>query len=161
VKPLAVIIMGSPMDREYSNTIAVALSRLGVDVVQRIGSAQRTPHHVLEMVRAYDAEQRPKVFITIAGLGNALSGLVDPQVTAPVIACPPPGPGEDVWSSLRQPPGVAPAVVLDPLNAAMLATKILAQTTPALAETIELEHERHRSRISVADRNLNEGWHDE
>jgi 5-(carboxyamino)imidazole ribonucleotide mutase/phosphoribosylaminoimidazole-succinocarboxamide synthase len=161
VKPLVIIIMGSPMDRDYANTVATALGRLGVEVVQRIGSAQRTPQHVLSMARAYDAEQRPKVFITIAGLSNALSGLIDPQVKAPVIACPPTGPLEDVWSSLRQPPGVAPGVVLDPMNAAMLAAKILALTSPELAETVELEHERHRSRISVADRDLNEGWHDD
>ena len=51
------------------------------------------------------------------------------DVAAPVIACPPYSEkfgGADLFSSLRMPSGVAPAVVLDPAGAAQLAAKILA-----------------------------------
>jgi len=66
--------------------------------------------------------------MTVAGRSNALSGFVDGAVSAPVIACPPPTDalgGADLYSSLRMPSGIAPAVVLEPANAALLAAKIL------------------------------------
>ena len=40
--------------------------------------------------------------------------------------------GADLYSSLRMPSGVAPAVVLEPAGAALLAAKILALADPAL-----------------------------
>ena len=63
--------------------------------------------------------------------------MVDANVTAPVIACPPYADrfgGADLYSSLRMPSGVAPAVVLEPSAAALLAAKILALADPALRE---------------------------
>ena len=81
----------------------------------------------------YEADPRPKVYITVAGRSNALSGFVDGAVSAPVIACPPPSEafgGADIFSSLRMPSGIAPAVVLEPANAALLAAKILGLVDP-------------------------------
>ena len=37
MKPLVVILMGSPADREHSGRIADACSRVGLDAVIRIG----------------------------------------------------------------------------------------------------------------------------
>jgi 5-(carboxyamino)imidazole ribonucleotide mutase len=104
-----------------------------------IGSAHKTPAHVLEIVRGYEADLRPKVYVTIAGRSNALSGFVDAQVTAPVIACPPPSStfgGADIYSSLRMPGGVAPAVVLDPAGAALAAAKILGLADAAIRQSV-------------------------
>jgi phosphoribosylcarboxyaminoimidazole (NCAIR) mutase len=78
---------------------------------------------------------------------------VDAQVSAPVIACPPPSDafgGADVFSSLRMPSGVAPAVVLDPANAALLAAKILGLSDAALRDAVT--HQQHQN----ADRLLQE-----
>ena len=50
-----------------------------------------------------------------------------------MIACPPYSDrfaGADLYSSLRMPSGVAPAVVLEPAGAALLAAKILAWPIP-------------------------------
>lgn len=126
--PLLVIIMGSKADAPHSQKIADAAQQLGLDVVQRIGSAHKTPLHVLKLLAEFEADPRAKVYITVAGRSNALSGFVDGAVSAPVIACPPPAEafgGADIYSSLRMPSGIAPAVVLDPSNAALLAAKIL------------------------------------
>lgn len=123
-----VIIMGSKADASHSQKIADAVQQLGLEVVQRIGSAHKTPLHVLNMLTEFEADPRAKVYITVAGRSNALSGFVDGAVSAPVIACPPPAEafgGADLYSSLRMPSGIAPAVVLDPSNAALLAAKIL------------------------------------
>lgn len=137
--PLVPILMGSRADLEHARAIASALADLGLESELRIGSAHKTPAHLLALIETYEADPRPKVYITIAGRSNALSGFVDAQVTAPVIACPPLSStfaGADIYSSLRMPSGVAPAVVLEAKSAALLAAKILG-----------LSHEPTRQRL--------------
>ena len=127
-RTLLVILMGSPADRDHAAKVAATAARFGLTVETRIGSAHKTPRHVLEIIDHYEADPRPKVWVTIAGRSNALSAFVDAAVSAPVIACPPPSDsfgGADIFSSLRMPAGVAPAVVLEPVNAALFAAKIL------------------------------------
>lgn len=127
-KPLVVILMGSKADLEHSTKIAEACQQFGLETVMRIGSAHKTAEHTLAILRQYEADPRPKVYVTVAGRSNALSGFVDGAVSAPVIACPPNSDSSgniDIHSSLRMPSGIAPAVVLDPANAALLAAKIL------------------------------------
>ena len=138
--PLVVILMGSKSDSEHCQAIADGLAKLGVAAEMRVGSAHKTPEHVMELLRAYEADPRPKVYVTVAGRSNALSGFVDAQVRAPVIACPPPSSnfgGADIYSSLRMPGGVAPAVVLEPSGAALLAAKMLALADPEIVKRIE------------------------
>jgi len=48
--PLVVILMGSGADREHCAKIAGVLQKLGVDHVQRVGSAHKTPEHVLAII---------------------------------------------------------------------------------------------------------------
>jgi 5-(carboxyamino)imidazole ribonucleotide mutase/phosphoribosylaminoimidazole-succinocarboxamide synthase len=95
--------------------------------------------HLLRVLEEYERAGGPRVYITVAGRSNALSGLVDAQVAAPVIACPPYSDrfgGGDIWSSLRMPSGVAPAVVLEPAGAALLAVKMLGLVDGALAARV-------------------------
>ena len=128
IKPLVVILMGSKADEMHCQKIADAVRSYGLDVEVRVGSAHKTPEHVLNLLRTYEFDPRPKVYITVAGRSNALSGFVDGAVSAPVIACPPASEllnTVDIYSSLRMPSGIAPAVVLEPVNAALLAAKIL------------------------------------
>ena len=123
-----IILMGSPADRPFVEKITAALDKFELPYVTHVASAHKVPRHLLELLDRYEAEGGPRVYITVAGRSNALSGFVDAQVTAPVIACPPYSDsfgGADIWSSLRMPSGVAPAVVLEPANAALLAAKIL------------------------------------
>ena len=130
--PLVVILMGSKADEGHCQKIAEAARSFGLEVALHIGSAHKTPGHVLSILQGYEKEPRPKVYITVAGRSNALSGFSDGSVSAPVIACPPPSEafgGADLYSSLRMPSGIAPAVVLDPGNAALLAAKILGLTS--------------------------------
>ena len=154
MKPLVVLLMGSPADTEHANKIVDALKQFTVDVAMHVGSAHRTPLHALEILQRYDTQDRAKVFITIAGRSNALSGFADPQVSAPVIACPPPGPEIDLWSSLRMPPGVAPAVVLEPVNAALYAAKILGLSDSAVAEQVRRFQSAQRDRVMQADQEM-------
>jgi 5-(carboxyamino)imidazole ribonucleotide mutase len=154
-KPLVVILMGSKADLEHAQKIAEACRQFGLESVLRIGSAHKTPEHVLQILRQYEADPRPKVYITIAGRSNALSGFTDGAVTAPVIACPPPSDafgGADVYSSLRMPSGIAPAVVLEPVNAALLAAKILGLVNASVREAVIEVQKRAAEQILEADR---------
>lgn len=134
------ILMGSRADLSQAQAIAEALKTFGIASEIRVGSAHKTPAHVLAILQAYEADPRAKVYITIAGRSNALSGFVDAQVSAPVIACPPISntfAGADIYSSLRMPSGVAPAVIIEPTGAALLAAKILALGDPEMKARIE------------------------
>jgi phosphoribosylaminoimidazole carboxylase PurE protein len=131
--------MGSESDREHAERIAAALGAFGVPSEVRVASAHKHVRRLLALLEEYEADPRRKVYITVAGRSNALSGLVDANVAAPVIACPPLSPTfvlVDVFSSLRMPSGVAPAVVLDPAGAALLAAKILALGDEAIRERV-------------------------
>ena len=148
------ILMGSQSDMPHAQAIADVLDQLGIAVKMRIGSAHKTPAHVLDILTAWEADPRPKVIITIAGRSNALSGFVDAQVSAPVIACPPLSDafgGADVYSSLRMPSSVAPAVVLEPANAALLAGKILGLTDPTIKTRVQAFQQQAIDSVLSAD----------
>lgn len=151
---LAVIILGSPSDRSWAERITQALERFVIPWKMHIASAHKTPAHLLALLETHEAEAGPRVYITVAGRSNALSGLVDAQVVAPVIACPPSAEkyaGADLFSSLRMPSGVAPAVVLEPENAALLAAKVLALACPELRRKVQEFQEEQRRRLLEAD----------
>jgi 5-(carboxyamino)imidazole ribonucleotide mutase len=128
-------------------------------VVLRVGSAHKTPEHVQAILRQYQEDPRPKVYVTIAGRSNALSGFTDGSVAAPVIACPPPSDsfgGADIYSSLRMPSGIAPALVLEPANAALLAAKILGLADPDVQARVREFQARQAGKIIDDDQTLRE-----
>jgi 5-(carboxyamino)imidazole ribonucleotide mutase len=158
--PLVIILMGSKVNLEHCQKIAEAARGFGLEVVMHIGSAHKTPEHVLLLLRKYEAEGRPRVYITVAGRSNALSGFTDGSVSAPVIACPPPSEafgGADIYSSLHMPSGIAPAVVLEPANAALLAAKILGLSDPnVLARVVEFQ-KKQAEKVTEDDRSMKVG----
>jgi 5-(carboxyamino)imidazole ribonucleotide mutase len=157
-QPLVIILMGSKSDAAHCEKIAAAARELGLEVKQHVASAHKTPEHALSILRAAEADLRPKVYITVAGRSNALSGFVDGSVSAPVIACPPASEsfgGADVFSSLRMPSGIAPAVVLDPGNAALLAAKILGLGDASVRAKVLAQQQTQKSRILADDQELN------
>jgi phosphoribosylaminoimidazole carboxylase PurE protein len=145
-----ILIMGSPTDRPFADLILTALAHFDLAAETYVASAHKTPEYLLGLLRRLEETGRRQVYITVAGRSNALSGFVDAQVTAPVIACPPPSDafaGLDVLSSLRMPRGVAPLTVLEPENAALAAAKILAFGVAALEGAIGAAQERERQRV--------------
>lgn len=156
-RSLVVILMGSKADLPHCEKIAEAARLFGLEVVMRIGSAHKTAQHTLHLLREYEADPRPKVFVTVAGRSNALSGFTDGAVSAPVIACPPPSEafgGADIYSSLRMPGGIAPALVLEPANAALLAAKILAIHDPAVLAAVQGFQKKQAARIILDDEEI-------
>ena len=132
-----VIIMGSKSDLEWANKISKTLNDFSIENIKRIASAHKVPLKCYEIIKKYEKEN--VVFITIAGMSNALSGFSDAQTYCPVIACPPYSDkfgGLDLLSSVRMPSGVAPLTVLSPENAALAAAKIIGLSNPAVQEKI-------------------------
>jgi 5-(carboxyamino)imidazole ribonucleotide mutase/phosphoribosylaminoimidazole-succinocarboxamide synthase len=153
-KPLVVILMGSIVDEPHCQKIAESAQGFGLDVVMRVGSAHKTGKHVIEILDSYEKDPRSKVYITVAGRSNALSGFVDGVVSAPVIACPPASntfAGADIYSSLRMPSGVSPAVVLEPENAALLAARIFALQDDEVRKNVAAYKRRQMEKVIDGD----------
>ncbi len=154
MKPLLVILMGSKADLGHAGKIAEAAKPFGMDVEMRIGSAHKTPALVLSMLAAYEVDPRPKVYVTVAGRSNALSGFVDGAVASPVIACPPYSEkfsGADLYSSVSMPSGIAPALVLEPANAALLAAKIFGLANPGVRDAVSALQKVNQELIAADD----------
>ena len=147
-----VILMGSKSDLPFVQKITAALDGFGISYVCRVASAHKSAAYLLDLLAQYEADSHPKVYITVAGRSNALSGMVDANVAAPVIACPPYSEkfaGADIYSSLRMPSGVAPALVLEPAAAALLAAKIL-----GLRDRVKAHQQANLDALLAADREL-------
>jgi len=150
-----VIIMGSKADLDWANQISNVLKGFEIETVCRIASAHKVPLKCYDLIKQYEKEN--VVFITIAGMSNALSGFTDAQTYCPVIACPPYSDkfaGNDIYSSLRMPSGVAPLTVLSPENAAIAAAKIIGLSDSDVQTKISIFQEKKRNEIELADNNL-------
>lgn len=155
---LAIILMGSSSDLPHVEKITTVFDELEIPYVQRISSAHKTPEKLIAILKEYEKDARSKVYVTVAGRSNALSGMADASVSSPVIACPPHSSsfgGADIYSSLRMPSGVAPMVVLEPANAALAAAKILALVEPNLKSKISKMQTEFSEKVNQADEELN------
>ena len=150
-----VIIMGSKADLEWANQIKNVLLSFEIETVTRIASAHKVPLKCYNLIKEYEKEN--VVFITIAGMSNALSGFTDAQTYCPVIACPPYSDkfaGADLYSSIRMPSGVAPLTVLSPENAALAAAKILGLSNSAIRKCVIDFQDKKRKELDEADNSL-------
>ena len=155
-----VILLGSKSDMEHRAAIARGLDRFGITHETRIASAHKVTRYLLDVLDDYERDGQPRVYITVAGRSNALSGVVDANSRHPVIACPPYGErfgGMDLLSSVRMPSGVAPLLVLEPEGAALAAAKILAVGDPALGERIAAWRADMQQRAMADDREAHGG----
>jgi 5-(carboxyamino)imidazole ribonucleotide mutase len=150
-----IILMGSKSDLGFAEEIGEALDDFGLEAEYRIASAHKSAAHLLRLLAEYETMDCPHIYIAVAGRSNALSGMVDANVSAPVISCPPYSDrfaGADLFSSLRMPSGVAPLTVLEPGAAALAAAKILAVSDPDMRERIIGYQNDQTQRIITDDR---------
>lgn len=150
-----VILMGSKADLGWADQIANALKSFGIESVEHVASAHKVPLKCYNLIKEYEKEN--VVFITIAGMSNALSGFSDAQTYCPVIACPPYSDkfaGADLYSSIRMPSGVAPLTVLSPENAALAAAKIIGLADPDVRQKVADFQEKKRIELEDADASI-------
>lgn len=149
---IAVIIMGSDRDLDFSREIAKYLKILGVNYEFRVASAHKTPEKVLEIIKEFEKEK--VVFVTVAGRSNALSAFIDGNTSKPVIACPPYSEkfgGADILSSLRVPSGIGSVVTIEPEGAAIAATKILSLQNVNLEANVKTYQESKKKELDKAN----------
>lgn len=142
---LAVIVMGSPADKEYADKIGKTLAEFGVGFEMRIGSAHKSALHVLDIIKDYDQrEETDIVYVAVAGRSNALGPFIDANTSNLVISAPPYSEkysGADIFSSLRLPSGLGNVVATEAELAAIAVAKVLALNNPKIAERL-LQHRR-------------------
>jgi 5-(carboxyamino)imidazole ribonucleotide mutase len=149
---VAVIIMGSERDLDFSREISKYLKLLGVNYEFRVASAHKTPEKVLAIIKEFEKEKA--VYITVAGRSNALSAFVDGNTTKPVIACPPYSEkfgGADIYSSLRVPSGIGSVVTIEPEGAAIAAAKILSLENAELQGKVKSYQESKKKELETAN----------
>lgn len=157
---LVPIILGSKADLEHARAIVKTLDELGVRSEIRIASAHKATKYLLGMLAEYEQSRQSGhtlVYVTVAGRSNALSGVVDANVTSPVIACPPYSDrfgGMDILSSLRMPSGLGVVVVLEPEAAAIAAAKMLSLVDASLAGKVRAYQQRNSQKIEEDDAGL-------
>ena len=151
------VVMGSTSDWDTMQHCAEQLRAFGVAFETRVLSAHRTPDELTAWVA--DAEARGvQVFIAAAGMAAALPGVVAAQTTRPVLGVPMESKlagGLDSLLSMVQMPGGIPVGVLavgkaGAVNAAILATQILARSRPELDAAVR-DHRRQQAERILAD----------
>lgn len=150
-----VIIMGSKSDLDWAKKISNTLTKLEIESAIHVASAHKVPLKCYDLIKEYEKEN--VVFITIAGMSNALSGFSDAQTYCPVIACPPYSEkfgGADLFSSVRMPSGVAPLTILSPENAALAAAKIIGLTNTNIQKNVTEYQAKKREELEKADEEL-------
>jgi formyltetrahydrofolate-dependent phosphoribosylglycinamide formyltransferase len=122
----AVILSGSPSDGAHVKKLQEQLDMRQIYSESYIASAHKTTRRLLEILEQYENDN--VIWITVAGMSNALSGVVAGNTTQPVIACPPFSSKEDmminIHSTLQCPSNVPVLTVLKPGNVALCCKRI-------------------------------------
>ena len=151
-----IVLMGSKSDLTFARKVGEFLKQEGFNVECKyvVSSAHRTPDILLQKLKEHEREGDNIVYVTIAGLSDALSGVTAGFSTRPVIACPPDiekyGPMK-AFSSVMTPTGVPVMLVSKPENAALAAVKILAIGNPSLNQEVEAYIQKKRKEVVEAD----------
>lgn len=129
-KPLGrvVILMGSPSDKAHCEKITKKLDTFSIIHETRVTSAHKGTDETMRILREYECNGIPTVFVAVAGRSNGLGPVLSGNTSFPVINCPPVKAdwgSQDVWSSLRLPSGLGCPTVIDPEAAALAAAQIL------------------------------------
>ena len=125
--PSCVLVSGSVKDNEHCQKI---IDKLSDDIVSVYFScsAHKNTEKLIRLLKRFK-EHKKIVFITVAGMSNALSGVVACNTTVPVIACPPFKDNTDMMvninSTLQMPSNVPVLTVISTGNAALCVNRIM------------------------------------
>jgi len=141
-KEKIVVLMGSPRDLPFASKIKSFLKKEDIKVtcVYNVASAHRTPEKLLNDLKENEKSGDSIVYITVAGLSDALSGVVAGYTRYPVIACPPDSDthgAAKLFSSTAMPKGIPVAYVEKPENAALVAARVFALSNADIQKSLE------------------------
>lgn len=152
------LLMGSDSDLPRLEPCLATLAELGIEHEAHVLSAHRTPSEVVSFVEA-----APKrgfgVLLAAAGGAAHLAGVVSAHTDLPVIGIPldnPPLGGLDALLSTAQMPGGVPVAAVGvgaggPVNAALLAARILALSDEGLAGRLAAFRGGQREKVLAKD----------
>jgi 5-(carboxyamino)imidazole ribonucleotide mutase len=128
---VVIIIAGSKSDHVHVEKIREELTKQNILTFVYYSSAHKNTQTVMEILQAFETRTRSNiVYVTVAGMSNALSGVVAANVSRPVIACPPFSDKGDyqvnIHSTLQMPSAVPVACVLRPDNVAAFCSRVFA-----------------------------------
>lgn len=155
------LLMGSDSDLPRLEPCLKELAALGIPSEARVLSAHRTPAAVIRFVEEAPA-RGVGVFVCAAGGAAHLAGVVSAHTDLPVLGIPmdnPPLGGLDSLLSTVQMPGGVPVGTLGtgvggPVNAAILAARILALSDSALATRLTDYRRSQTDKVLAKDRAL-------
>ena len=148
--------MGSASDLETMRAAATTLQELGVPFELRVVSAHRTP----DLMFGYASEAASRgIEVIVAGAGGAahLPGMVASKTNLPVIGVPVPSKAlnglDSLLSIVQMPAGVPVATMAigGAANAALFATRILAQRDADLASRLDERVERIAAEVAATE----------
>jgi phosphoribosylaminoimidazole carboxylase PurE protein len=157
----AVILMGSKSDHEFARQIASVFDKFEISYDLRVASAHRTPSHLEELIQTYAKSSKESgqqiVLISVAGLSDALSGVLAAKGLFPVIACPP-DLEKYTWakafSTAFTPQDVPVALVTHPEKAALFAIEIFALSNQDLSRKLAAEADERRKKVISDDKEV-------
>ena len=160
MNPLVSIIMGSTSDLPVMEKAMAFFEEMQIPFEVNALSAHRTPDAVEDFAKTAKA-RNVKVIIAAAGMAAALPGVIAASTTLPVIGVPVKGmlDGLDALLSIVQmPPGIPVATVgvNGGLNAAILATEMLALADTGIAQRLDDYKLSLRNKIVKANEQLGE-----
>lgn len=152
------LLMGSDSDLPRLEPCIARLAELEIPCETRVLSAHRTPEELVAFVRAAPG-RGIGVFICAAGGAAHLAGVVAAHTDLPVLGIPldnPPLGGLDALLSTVQMPGGVPVAALGagaggPVNAALMAARILALSDAPLAERVKRLRETQKEKVLEKD----------
>jgi 5-(carboxyamino)imidazole ribonucleotide mutase len=155
------VVMGSDSDLTVMRPAVEVLDRFGVPRVVHCISAHRDPHAMLEFSSSLG---RRGIDVVIAGAGGAahLPGMIASATEVPVIGVPVGRGGLgglDALLSIAQMPAgipVATMAVDGAANAALLAVRILAVSSPELRQALQAHAAELRQAVATKDRSIGE-----
>ena len=128
---VVIILADSKSDHDHVEKIREELTKQNILTFVYYSSAHKNTQTVIEILQAFETRTRSNiVYVTVAGMSNALSGVVAANVSRPVIACPPFSDKGDyqvnIHSTLQMPSAVPVACVLRPDNVAAFCSRVFA-----------------------------------
>ena len=156
--PIVSIIMGSTSDLPVMEKAMNLLEEMQIPFEVNALSAHRTPDAVEQFARG--AQGRGiQVIIAAAGMAAALPGVIAASTTIPVIGVPIRGMLDSLdamLSIIQMPPGIPVATVgvNGAMNAAILATQIIALSDSDVAQRVAAYKARLGEKIEKANRQL-------
>ena len=150
--------MGSTSDLQVMEKAAAYLNEMQIPFEMNALSAHRTPEAVERFARGV-AGRGIKVIIAAAGMAAHLPGVIAAMTTVPVIGVPIKSGMEGMDALLaivQMPPGIPVATVgvNAALNAAILASQMLALTDEAIAARVSAYKEGLKAKIEKANADL-------